>query len=67
MYKNKKEIEMAIDYLNKCIHIAQHLEDEQILASLYIELGKLYSKISKEKELECYQKGVLIYKKLNII
>ena len=36
-------------------------------ASLYIELGKLYSNISKEKELECYQKGVLMYKDLEII
>lgn len=67
MYKNKNEIQMSIDYLNKCIEIAKRLEDEKILAGLYIELGKLYSSISKEKELECYQKGVIIYKDLNII
>lgn len=67
MYKNQDEIEIAIDYLNKCVKIANNLEDNKILANLYIELGKLYSNISKEKELEYYQKGVLIYKELNII
>lgn len=67
MYKNKDEIEMSIEYLNKCIEISKGLEDEKILASLYIELGKLYSNVSREKELECYQKGVFIYKELNII
>lgn len=67
MYKNKNIIETSIEYLNKCINIAKTLDDEKILASLYIELGKLYSNISKEKELECYQKGVNIYKSMNII
>lgn len=67
MYKNKNIIETSIEYLNKCIDIAKTLDDEKILASLYIELGKLYSNISKEKELECYQKGVNIYKSMNII
>lgn len=67
MYKNKDEIETSIEYLNKCVEIAKILNDNKILAGLYIELGKLYSNISKEKELECYQKGVVIYKELNII
>ena len=67
MYRNKDEVEMAIDYLNKCIDIARIWKIEKLLANLYIELGKLYSNISKEKELECYQKGVLMYKDLNII
>lgn len=67
MYKNKNEVEISIDYLNKCIEIANGLKDEKILAGLYIELGKLYSSISKEKELECYQRGVVMYKELNII
>ena len=67
MYKNKNEVENSIDYLNKCIEIANGLKDEKILAGLYIELGKLYSSISKEKELECYQRGVVMYKELNII
>ena len=67
MYKNQDEIEMSIDYLNKCIDIAKNLDDKKELASLYIELGKLYSNISKDKELECYQKGVLMYKDLDII
>ena len=67
MYRNKDEIETSIEYLNKCIEIAKVLEDGKILAGLYIELGKLYSNTSKEKELECYQKGVVMYKDLNII
>lgn len=67
MHKNKNEVEISIDYLNKCIEIANGLKDDKILADLYIELGKLYSSISKEKELECYQRGVVIYKELNII
>lgn len=67
MHKNKNEVEISIDYLNKCIEIANGLKDDKILAGLYIELGKLYSSISKEKELECYQRGVVMYKELNII
>ena len=45
----------------------EYLDDKKELASLYIELGKLYSNISKDKELECYQKGVTIFKNLEII
>lgn len=67
MYKNKNDIDVAIDYLNKCIVIAKSLDDKKILANLYIELGKLYTNISKDKELECYQNGVKIYGNLNII
>ena len=67
MYSHKEDKNMAIDYLNKCIDIAKNLEDKKILGDLYIELGKLYSNISKEKELECYQNGVRIYGELNII
>ena len=67
MYRDKDEVEVAIDYLNKCIDIVRKLDDDKLLASLYIELGRLYSNISKEKELECYQQGVLMYKNLDII
>lgn len=67
MYKSKGEIETSIDYLSKCIEIIKELDDEKILADLYIELGKLYSSISQEMELDCYQKSVVLYKKLNII
>ena len=67
MYKNQDDIESAIEYLNKCINIASKLEQDKELATLYIELGKLYTNISKEKELECYQKGILICNDLNII
>ena len=43
------------------------LVKEEVLGNLYIELGQLYSGISKDKELECYQKGVTIFKNLEII
>ena len=47
--------------------IISDLENKKILANLYIELGQLYTDISKEKELEYYQKGVFMYKELEII
>ena len=43
------------------------LNERKTLADLYIELGQLYSDISKEKELEYYQRGVCLYKNLEII
>lgn len=67
IYKKENEIELAIEYLTKCIEIVSNIEDYKILANLYIELGQLYSNISKEKELEYYQKGVFVYKNLEII
>ena len=58
-------------FLNKnhplLTNLISELNDEKILADLYINLGELYSDISKEKELEYYQKGVCIYKNLEII
>ena len=67
MHKAQNENIIAIEYLHKCINIISELNDEKILADLYINLGELYSDISKEKELEYYQKGVCIYKNLEII
>ena len=67
IYKKEKEIDLAIEYISKCIAIVSNLEEQKLLANLYIELGKLYSYISKEKELEYYQKGVFVYKNLDII
>ena len=67
MYKIQNENVMAIEYLSKCINIISDLGDKKILANLYIELGQLYTDISKEKELEYYQKGVFMYKELEII
>lgn len=67
MHKAQNESIIAIEYLNKCINITSELDDKNILADLYIRLGELYSDISKEKELEYYQKGVGIYKSLEII
>ncbi|MEN2258818.1 MULTISPECIES: hypothetical protein [Paraclostridium] len=58
---------MAIEYILKCINIVNELNDRKTLADLYIELGQLYTDISKEKELEYYQKGVCLYKNLEII
>ncbi|WP_455543721.1 helix-turn-helix domain-containing protein [Intestinibacter sp.] len=67
IYKYKGETDISIEYLIKCIDIVSKLDEEKILGNLYIELGQLYSGISKEKELECYQKGVTIFKNLEII
>ncbi|MGL5330042.1 MAG: tetratricopeptide repeat protein [Peptostreptococcaceae bacterium] len=67
IHKNENEIEVAIEYLIKCINIVSLLDKPKILANLYIELGQLYSSTSKEKELEYYQKGVFVYKNLDII
>lgn len=67
MHKKQNENELAIDYITKCIKITSDLNENRILANLYIDLGQLYSNISKEKELEYYQKGVFMYKNLQII
>lgn len=67
MYKQQNENNMAIEYLSKCINIISDLGDKKVLANLYIDLGQLYSSTSKEKELEFYQKGVFMYKNLEII
>jgi tetratricopeptide (TPR) repeat protein len=67
IHKGQNEINLAIEYLKKCIHIISNLNESKILANLYIDLGQLYSNISKEKELEYYQKGVFMYKNLQII
>ncbi|MGL5347132.1 MAG: tetratricopeptide repeat protein [Peptostreptococcaceae bacterium] len=67
MYGLQHENERSIEYLNKCISIISEIGDNKILANLYIDLGQLYSDTSKEKELEFYQKGVFMYKNLQII
>ena len=67
IYKKEENIKMAIEYVLKCISIVNELNDRKTLADLYIELGQLYAQISKEKELEYYQKGVCLYKNLEII
>ena len=67
IYKYKGETDISIEYIIKCIEIVSKLDNDKILGNLYIELGQLYSGVSKEKELECYQKGVSIFKKLEII
>ena len=67
MYRIQNENALAIEYLSKCTKIISELGDEKILADLYINLGQLYSNVSKDKELEYYQKGVSMYKNLDII
>ena len=64
---NENNNKLAIEYLLKCISIIKDLNERKTLADLYIELGQLYSDISKEKELEYYQRGVCLYKNLEII
>ena len=67
MYRIQNENELAIEYLSKCIKIISELGEDKTLADLYIDLGELYSNVSKDKELEYYQKGVSMYKTLEII
>ncbi|MGL4912590.1 MAG: helix-turn-helix domain-containing protein [Romboutsia sp.] len=67
MHKLQNEITLAIEYLTKSAKIIDDLGNDTILAGLYIDLGQLYSNTSKEKELEYYQKGLVLYKKLEII
>lgn len=67
MHKIQNDNMVAIEYLQKCINIVTELNDKKILGDLYINLGELYSSSSKDKELEYYQKGVCIYKNLEII
>ena len=67
IYKYKGETDIAIEYLIKCIEIVSKLDKDKELGNLYIELGQLYSGISKEKELEYYKKGVSMFKKLETI
>lgn len=67
MHKLKNDNMVAIEYLQKCIDIVTELNDKKTLGDLYINLGELYSSSSKDKELEYYQKGVCIYKNLEII
>ena len=68
MYKAQNENVMAIEYLSKCINIISDLGNEKILANLYIELGQLYTDISKEKRMRILSKGKnLMYRELEII
>ena len=67
IYKSENNNKLAIEYLVKCISIIKDLNHKKTLADLYIELGRLYTDISKEKELEYYQKGVCLYQNLEII
>ncbi|SHK04445.1 tetratricopeptide repeat protein [Tepidibacter formicigenes] len=67
IYKKEGDLNTAIEHLKKCLYIIEELGDKKELADLYIELAQTYSKISKEKELEYYTKGIEIYKDLDII
>lgn len=67
IHKNQNEKTSAIEYLYKCSVIISDLDCKKTLADLYIELGELHSNISRERELEYYQKGVSLYKALNVI
>lgn len=67
IYLKGGDYDTSIEYINKCIELVSTMDDKKVLADLYIELGKIYGNTSKEKELEYYQKGVDIYKTLEII
>ena len=67
IYNIKGNIDSAIQYLTKSLEKVKVIDDKKRIAELYIKLGELNSKISQEKELEYYRKGIEIYKKMQII
>ncbi|SHH30755.1 helix-turn-helix domain-containing protein [Tepidibacter thalassicus] len=67
VYQKEGDLNTAIEHLKKCLYIIEEIGDKKELADLYIQLAQTYSKLSKEKELEYYTKGIEIYKELDII
>ncbi|WP_027700843.1 helix-turn-helix domain-containing protein [Metaclostridioides mangenotii] len=65
--REQGESNLSVEYLTKSIDIVSSLGDRKVLAGMYIDMGKIYSNISKESELEYYQKGLDMYKDLGII
>lgn len=65
--REQGESNLSVEYLTKSIEIVSILGDKKVLAGMYIDLGRIYSDISKDKELEYYQKGLDMYKDLEII
>jgi tetratricopeptide (TPR) repeat protein len=65
--REQGESNLSVEYLTKSIDIVSSLGDCKVLAGMYIDMGKIYSNISKESELEYYQKGLDMYKDLGII
>lgn len=67
IYKESKEIDLSIQYLEKCLDIAREIDHKKLIGDIYISLAEIYSLTSKEKELEFYQKGASIYKLLETV
>ncbi|WP_315169204.1 helix-turn-helix transcriptional regulator [Metaclostridioides mangenotii] len=65
--REQGESNLSVEYLTKSIDIVSSLGDRKVLAGMYIDMGKIYSNISKDRELEYYQKGLDMYKDLEII
>ncbi|MDR0879655.1 MAG: helix-turn-helix domain-containing protein [Clostridioides sp.] len=60
IYAGEGDYATSVEYLNKGVEIVKSLQKSGVLADFYIELGKIYSNISKNKELEYYKKGIEI-------
>ena len=67
IYAKEGKHDISIENLNKCLEIIKETNDKKLLGDLYIEMAQVYSNISKDKELEYYQKAITIYKDLDII
>lgn len=67
LYKELQEVDLAMQYLSKCLDIAREIDNKKLIGDIYIELAEMYSETSKEKQLEFYQKGASIYKSLGNI
>lgn len=67
IYSKEGIYDISIENLNKCLEIIGETNDKKLLGDLYIEMAQVYSNISKDRELEYYQKAISIYKDLDII
>lgn len=67
IYAKEGNYSISIENLNKCLEIVKEANDKKLIGDLYIEMAQVYSNISKDKELEYYQKAIAIYKDLDII
>ncbi|HSQ34312.1 MAG TPA: tetratricopeptide repeat protein [Peptostreptococcaceae bacterium] len=67
IYAKEGNYDISIENLNKCLEIVKEANDKKIIGDLYIEMAQVYSNISKDRELEYYQKAISIYKDLDII
>ncbi|MZQ74767.1 MAG: helix-turn-helix domain-containing protein [Peptoclostridium sp.] len=60
-------VEIALENMNRNIELVSKYGAKKDIADAYFEAADIYAHVSKDKELECYSKGVELYKELKII